>query len=101
MEYRESDPGIPTLTHRADNLNEPPVLTDVVAPAAGQPPAGTTVSAPAVGLPPDPVLRAALQAELEHTVQQALDQAMAHVRQTLEAELPALVDRVVTRLRPG
>ncbi len=97
MEYRESDPGIPTLTHRADNLNEPPVLTDVVAPAAG-----ATVPAPAaVGLPPDPVLRAALQAELEHTVQQALDQAMAHVRQTLEAELPALVDRVVSRLRPG
>jgi hypothetical protein len=100
MEYRESDPGIPTLTHRVDNLNEPPVLTDVVAPAAGTMAAGTPAPA-TVGLPPDPVLRAALQAELEHTVQQALDQAMAHVRQTLEAELPALVDRVVTRLRPG
>jgi hypothetical protein len=95
MEYRESDPGIPTLTHKIDNLNEPPVLTDVVAPAMGSLPPATA------GLPPDPVLRAALQAELEHTVQQALDQAMAHVRQTLEAELPALVDRVVTRLRPG
>ncbi len=29
------------------------------------------------------------------------DQAMAHVRQSLEAELPALVDRVASRLRPG
>jgi hypothetical protein len=88
MDYRESDPGIPTLTQKIEPINEPPVLTDVVARATA-------------ALPPDPVLRAALQAELEHTVQQALDQAMAHVRQTLEAELPALVERVVTRLRPG
>lgn len=88
MDYRDTDPAIPTLTHKIDSINEPPILTDVVAP-------------PAAVLPPDPVLRAALQAELEHTVQQALDQAMAHVRQTLEAELPALVDRVVSRLRPG
>jgi hypothetical protein len=88
MDYRESDPGIPTLTQKIEPINEPPVLTDVVARATA-------------ALPPDSVLRAALQAELEHTVQQALDQAMAHVRQTLEAELPAVVERVVTRLRPG
>ncbi|AOB30611.1 hypothetical protein AKI39_07780 [Bordetella sp. H567] len=88
MDYRDTDPAIPTLTQKIDSLNEPPILTDVVAP-------------PAPPLPPDPVLRAALQAELEYTVQQALDQAMAHVRQSLEAELPALVERVVSRLRPG
>ncbi|ANN66235.1 hypothetical protein [Bordetella bronchialis] len=88
MDYRDTDPAIPTLTHQIDSINEPPILTDVVDP-------------PATALPPDPVLRAALQAELEHTVQLALDQAMAHVRQSLEAELPALVDRVVRRLRPG
>ncbi|CAM3503216.1 DUF2486 domain-containing protein [Bordetella sputigena] len=88
MEYRDTDPAIPTLTQKIDAMNEPPVLTDVVA-------------RPAAALPPDPLLRAALQAELEHTVQQALDQAMAHVRQSLEAELPDLVDRVVRRLRPG
>ncbi|ARP87329.1 hypothetical protein [Bordetella genomosp. 9] len=88
MDYRDNDPAIPTLTHKLDAINEPPVLTDVV-------------SRPAAPLPPDPVLRAALQAELEHTVQQALDQAMTHVRASLEAELPALVERVVNRLRPG
>jgi hypothetical protein len=88
MDYRDTDPAIPTLTQRIDGVNEPPILTDVVSP-------------PVAALPPDPVLRAALQAELEHTVQQALDRAMAHVRQSLEAELPALVDRVVSRLRPG
>jgi hypothetical protein len=88
MDYRDTDPAIPTLTQKIDSINEPPILTDVVA-------------QPATALPPEPVLRAALQAELEHTVQQALDQAMAHVRQSLEAELPDLVDRVVSRLRPG
>lgn len=82
-----SDPGIPTLTRKDEEYNDPPLLTDVV-PRGG-------------ALPPDPVLRAALQAELEHTVQQALDQAMAHVRENLEAELPLLVDRVMRRLRPG
>ncbi|HTJ99097.1 MAG TPA: hypothetical protein VL522_05695 [Bordetella sp.] len=88
MDYRDTDPAIPTLTQKMDNINEPPILTDVV------PRPGTV-------LPPDPVLRAALQAELEHTVQQALDQAMIHVRHSLEAELPDLVDRVIRRLRPG
>jgi hypothetical protein len=87
MDYRDTDPAIPTLTQKVDSINEPPILTDVV-------------SQPAA-LPPDPVLRAALQAELEHTVQQALDRAMAHVRQSLEDELPDLVDRVVSRLKPG
>jgi hypothetical protein len=89
MDYRDNDPAIPTLTQKIDdNINEPPTLTDVVARSGAS-------------LPPDPVLRAALQAELEHTVQLALDQAMAHVRRSLEAELPALVDRVVSRLKPG
>jgi hypothetical protein len=82
-----SDLGIPTLTRKAEGYNDPPLLTEVVAPTAA--------------LPPDPVLRAALQAELEHTVEQALAQAMAHVRESLEAELPLLVDRVMRRLRPG
>ena len=88
MDYRDTDPAIPTLTQKVDSINDPPILTDVVA-------------RPGMAPPPDPVLRAALQAELEHTVQRALDEAMDHVRQSLEAELPDLVDRVVRRLRPG
>ncbi|WP_233235482.1 hypothetical protein [Bordetella sp. LUAb4] len=96
---RDQDPAIPTLTIQADPeapaamhahtaQDLPPLLTDVVARGATQ-------------LPPDPVLRAALQAELEHMLAQALERAMLHVREEMEAELPAAVTRVLSRLRPG
>ena len=96
---RDLDPAIPTLTVQADPeapagvdahaaQDLPPLLTDVVERGTMQ-------------LPPDPVLRAALQAELEHMLAQALERAMAHVCEEMEAELPAAVTRVLARLRPG
>ncbi|OZI30415.1 hypothetical protein CAL29_20500 [Bordetella genomosp. 10] len=92
---RDDDPAIPTLTIQAGPARPaeapaelPPLLTEVVERGAAR-------------LPPDPVLRAALQAELEHMLAQALERAMAHVREEMEAELPAAVTRVVSRLRPG
>ena len=91
---------VPALGARADQRaftpdsaqSELPVLTEAVNAAQGT-------------LPPEPVLRAALQAELEHTIQTALEQAtadvMRQVRRQLEDELPGVVDRVINRLRPG
>ena len=118
-----SDPGIPTLTQRAEPTLAPdagapgagaargsdlPVLTQVAdlpgsaaqAGAAGgdSPQAAWSTAAGAAG---DTVLRAALQAELEQTLQRALDDATAGLRARLEAELPALIDRAVRGVRPG
>ncbi|MFC4274956.1 hypothetical protein [Achromobacter aloeverae] len=93
-DVRDEDPAIPTLTIPASPeapvapAQLPPLLTEVVARGEAH-------------LPPDPVLRAALQAELEHMLAQALERAMTHVREEMEAELPAAVTRVVSRLRPG
>lgn len=47
------------------------------------------------------VLRAALQAELEQALQQAMDDATAGVRARLEAELPTLIARALSKVRPG
>lgn len=85
------DPSIPTLTIQADPPapdDDLPVLESIASEYSG-------------ALPPAPVLRAALHAEIEHAVQEALDEAMAHVRDKLEAELPAIVQRVMRTLRPG
>lgn len=126
----QSDPGIPTLTELAaipgqdqrtiEAASPAPGMTDrlaradpPVSPSAGAPtqtqtalPVLTEALNAAQGtLPPESVLRAALQAELEHTIQTALEQAtadvMRQVRRQLEDELPGVVDRVISRLRPG
>lgn len=129
-----SDPGIPTLTQRAEPTLAPatpapprqtrperddlPVLTEVADPDAPVLAPGTAnAHAPqAAGGAHSPqaafstasqsdantaVLRAALQAELEQTLQRALDDATAQLRARLEAELPALIDRAVKSVRPG
>jgi len=120
-----SDPGIPTLTQRAEPTLAPdsgtaqagsahgaelPVLTQVVdqpgpdaqaadaAGGAGLPQAAWSTAAGAAG---DAVLRAALQAELEQALQRAVDDAAAGLRARLEAELPALIERAVRGVRPG
>ncbi|CAP42108.1 hypothetical protein [Bordetella petrii] len=118
-----SDPGIPTLTQRAEPTLAPesgtagaaahdadlPVLTQVAghsvaglpadaAGGAGLPQAAWSTAAGAAG---DAVLRAALQAELEQALQRAVDDAAAGLRARLEAELPALIERAVRGVRPG
>lgn len=125
---RYSDPGIPTLTQRAEPTLAPPTETappaHSSAPAAPDLPVLTQVAdeqappmpahaAGGTGLPHaawstatgvgagDTVLRAALQAELEQALQRALDDASTNLRARLEAELPALIDRAVRSVRPG
>jgi hypothetical protein len=91
MSEGPADAGIPTLTLKADpppGAVEPPVLN-------------TIASEQSEALPPEPLLRATLHAEIEHAVENALDEAMAHVRERLEADLPEIVQRVMRRLRPG
>lgn len=122
-----SDPSIPTLTQRAEptvtfphdvdgpdtrhRSDELPVLTDKIEPApwdAGTDMAGgaqtphAAVSATAISTPPDlAVLRSALQAELEHALDLAVEQAAANLRARLEADLPDLIDRAIAKVRPG
>ena len=112
------DPGIPTLTLRATNAHELPVLTEVAQPFAwtDSAAASNTTSAAALNRydavnhqgtnvapppPADTVLRAALQADIEDAVQNALDEALHQVKARLEAELPDIVARAVRRTRLG
>ncbi|WP_338618482.1 hypothetical protein [Achromobacter sp. E1] len=137
MPARTPDPGIPTLTHRAepsfhdpadDDADAPllteladeagpvyehdpfPVLTDVAdddgpsapagspAPTAYQPPA----AAPALrALPDATVLAARLQAEVEQVMRQALADAVTQLQARMDAELPAIVSRVLNEVRQG
>lgn len=155
MPSRSSDPGIPTLTHRAEPSfhapvvdeadapllteladevgpvyeNDPfPVLTDVadVADAAdgpdlGQPdepapsvpgltaaplpqraPALEPAAAPPLpALPDATVLAARLQAEVEQLMRQALADAVTQLQDRMDAELPAIVSRVLNDVRRG
>lgn len=85
--------GIPTLTQRIED--DIPVLDTPVSaarPQAAQP------SPPAI---PEAVLRAAVQAELEQAVNAAVQEASALLRERLEAELPAIMARALSRVRPG
>lgn len=77
--------GIPTLTQRAEA--DIPVLD--------------TPAAPAAGTIPEAVLRAALQADLEQAIRTAVDEAAVVLRERLEAELPAILARAMSRIRPG
>ncbi|MFJ1301304.1 hypothetical protein ACILG0_15175 [Pseudomonadota bacterium AL_CKDN230030165-1A_HGKHYDSX7] len=82
----------------AQLTQRPDVPAAVPAPGAAMTPAP-----PAELVPPgaEPVLRALLQAELEAAVQAAAEQAAADMRTRLEADLPALIDRALARLRQG
>lgn len=77
--------GIPTLTQRAEA--DIPVLD--------------TPATPATGNIPEAVLRAALQADLEQAIRTAVDEAAVVLRERLEAELPAILARTMSRIRPG
>lgn len=116
----DPDPGIPTLTQRAEptlatddtpNTQDPqdelPVLTDIddsseacMAGGVGMPQAAFSTVSDGVEANMT-VLRTALQAELEQALQLALDDAAAGVRARLEAELPTLIARALSKVRPG
>lgn len=85
-----SDPGIPTLTNRADTPPE-----DALAPGE---PSGAATALPHEA---DPVLRAQLQAELEQAVEMAVEEAAQQMRARLQAELPGILERALKRVRPG
>lgn len=152
MPARSSDPGIPTLTHRAepsfhdpsdDDADAPllteladeagpvyehdpfPVLTDVAdddeppapqaplsaeraaipstpAAAPAQTPSTPLHAAPALQVLPDAtVLAARLQAEVEQVMRQALADAVTQLQARMDAELPAIVARVLNEVRQG
>lgn len=118
-----TDSGIPTLTQRAEQTtyqpfsrqnNDIPVLTKVAPPnlLAGNPPTTSTVtpraqpsvmsaSSPDTSEPASIVLRSALQAEIEHFLEQAIEEATTHIRARLDAELPAIIERAINQVRPG
>ena len=119
-----NDPGIPTLTQRAEpTFHAPsavggaqapvltaladeaahayadeafPLLTDVAEPAGS--PAGGPAPAP---LPDPAVVSARLQAEVEQLMREALADAIEQIQARMDAELPAIVARVLRDVRPG
>lgn len=135
MPSRPNDPGIPTLTQRAeptlytppatdeadtpvlteraDDADDFPVLTDVAgefaqdwnvdeAPAvyaavqqAAAAPAATAL------LPEASVLTARLQAEVEQLMREALADAVKQMQTRMDAELPGIVERVLSQVKPG
>lgn len=125
MPARTPDPAIPTLTHRAepsfhapadDDAEAPllteladeagpvyehdpfPVLTDVADDDGPPAPA----AAPARrALPDATVLAARLQAEVEQVMRQALADAVTQLQARMDAELPAIVSRVLNEVRQG
>lgn len=149
MPARSSDPGIPTLTHRAepsfhdqadDAADAPllteladeagpvydhdpfPVLTDVAdddeppaplaastpqragsgpAPAAPAPALSAPLPVPPAPLPDATVLAARLQAEVEHLMRRALADAVTQLQARMDAELPAIVSRVLNDVKRG
>ncbi|CAB3688654.1 MULTISPECIES: hypothetical protein [Achromobacter] len=134
MPARPTDPGIPTLTQRAEpTLHAPlgpaepdaplltdladdtdaddafPLLTDV---ADGQGHDWDVDEAPAVyaaalqtpapaALPDASVLSARLQAEVEQLMRRALADAIDHMQTRMDAELPGIVARVLSEVKPG
>lgn len=128
MPSRSADPGIPTLTQRAEpTLHAPsadgsldaPVLTELagetgaacdddafpllteVAGAADASPPQTPVPGAAAAPPDGAVLGARLQAEVEQLMREALAEAIAQIQARMDAELPRIVARVLQDVRPG
>jgi len=96
MQHRDDDT-IPTLTIAVDTptaTTEPlPLLTEL-APVAS-PGDKSAVSAH------EALLRVTLQAEIDDAVHRAMDDALAQVRATLDAQLPDIIERVLRKVRPG
>lgn len=131
MPSRSSDPGIPTLTQRAEpSLHEPaqddadapllteladeagpaydedpfPVLTEVADDVGSPEPEPAPVlqaPRPAAALPDATVLAARLQAEVEQVMRQALADAIGQIQERMDAELPAIVARVLNEVKRG
>ncbi|KRC76253.1 hypothetical protein D3C87_264690 [compost metagenome] len=129
MPSRPIDPGIPTLTQRAEpSLYGPagdddapvlteladdaglayaddafPVLTDMAddAGASASPQPLAAAPQPAAPLPDATVLTARLQAEVEQLMREALADAIEQIQARMDAELPAIVARVLNAVRPG
>nr|WP_314361194.1 hypothetical protein [uncultured Achromobacter sp.] len=129
MPSRPNDPGIPTLTQRAEPTlyappapaDEPdaPVLTELaddafplltdIADDNGQDwnvdeaPAvhSAATQAPAAALPDPSVVTARLQAEVEQLMRRALADAIEQIQTRMDAELPGIVSRVLNEVRPG
>ncbi|MGE6914731.1 hypothetical protein [Achromobacter kerstersii] len=133
MPSRPTDPGIPTLTQRAEpTLHAPlgpaepdaplltdladdadaddafPLLTDIAdgqghdwdvdeAPAAY----AAALQTPAPALPDASVLSARLQAEVEQLMRRALADAIDQIQMRMDAELPGIVTRVLSEVKPG
>ena len=128
MPSRRTDPGIPTLTQRAeptlygsagasaDSDADAPILTELandagtayadeafplltdVADTAETPEPPLTANVP---LPDATVLTARLQAEVEQLMREALADAIEQIQSRMDAELPAIVARVLKGVRPG
>ncbi|CAB3856316.1 MAG: hypothetical protein ACWGIK_12760 [Achromobacter pulmonis] len=92
----------PVLTDVADD--DVPLLTDVASDEEPAHPAGSAAPLPREPLtetPPSPILAARLQAEIEQAMRLALADAISQVQARLDAELPAIVARVMREVRPG
>ncbi|MDQ2139712.1 hypothetical protein RBI22_16410 [Alcaligenaceae bacterium C4P045] len=96
MHHRDDDT-IPTLTIAVDppeaTADALPLLTEL-APAA---PSGDKSAVSAH----ESLLRVTLQAEIDDAVHRAMDDALAQVRATLDAQLPDIIERVLRKVRPG
>lgn len=125
MPSRHTDPGIPTLTQRAEPSlygsvadDDAPVLTELanetgaayaddafplLTEVAESPePAPAAASRPAAApLPDATVLTARLQAEVEQLMREALADAIDQIQARMDAELPVIVSRVLNGVRPG
>ncbi|HEY9318009.1 MAG TPA: hypothetical protein VIR28_08845 [Achromobacter sp.] len=130
MPTRPNDPGIPTLTQRAEPTLYPPtadeadapllteradndgvepafaddafpLLTEVAHAQEAEADAQAQAEAAQAALPDPAVLTARLQAEVEQLMRQALAEAIAHIQTRMDAELPGIVTRVLKDVRPG
>lgn len=126
MPTRPNDPGIPTLTQRAeptlhalsaDEADAPllteladdaepayaddafPLLTEVAHEQEAE--AEAEAQAATAALPDPTVLAARLQAEVEQLMRRALADAIGQIQTRMDEELPGIVTRVLKDIRPG
>ncbi|CAB3675550.1 hypothetical protein [Achromobacter pestifer] len=128
MPTRPNDPGIPTLTQRAeptfhalsaDDAEAPlltqladdvepafaddafPLLTEVAHEQEAEAEAEAEAQAAIAALPDPTVLTARLQAEVEQLMRRTLADAIEQIQTRMDAELPGIVARVLKDVRPG
>ncbi|MDT4861436.1 hypothetical protein [Achromobacter agilis] len=124
MPSRLNDPGIPTLTQRAEptfhappagNDAQAPVLTELADDAGpayaddafplltdvAEPMDAPSAAPPSAPLPDAAVVSARLQAEVEELMREALADAIEQIQARMDAELPGIVARVLRNVRPG